>query len=111
MEAFQKEQGLIDVKITKHLMGHGPEPQQQKWKLLDEKFQNLVDRYDALDFFPIEFNNKVLQHTITLQNIYYIIHCIRVVVQSTKLSCEGFVVKSVSWTRGRVRLPSLENHL
>ena len=30
-------------------MGDSPEPQQQKWKLLDENFQNLIDRYDDLE--------------------------------------------------------------
>ena len=60
--AIQKEQGLTDVKITKHSMGDSPEPQQRQWKLLDGKSQNLIDRdqdFIILDFFKISLIIKV----------------------------------------------------
>ena len=65
-----------DVKITKHFIADSHEPQQRKWKLLDEKFQNPIDRYGdfkLLDFLSYAGN----------------------VIQSNKLSCELVVVQSV----------------
>ena len=78
-----------DVKITKHFIADSHEPQQRKWKLLDEKFQNPIDRYG--DFKLLDF-----------------LSCAGNVIQSNKLSCELVVVRSVplfSPCSGRARLP------
>ena len=46
---MKKEQGLTDVKITKHLMREAPEPRQKKWLDFDKRLERIVDTYEDYD--------------------------------------------------------------